>query len=160
MPRLPRLVLPGEPLHVMQRGNNQTPALHGAEGFGRYRALLGAASTAATCAIHAYVLMTNHVHLLIIPADVNGAARLMKEVSQGYARWFNRRPRRTGASGPTHGAKTTRSSPRIRVTWPWAPRLRNARPRTVTFWSTRWTGRCSPGSGASSVLSKLPASCA
>jgi len=80
----------------MQRGNNRTPAFHGAEGFGRYRALLGAASTAATCAIHAYVLMTNHVHLLIIPADVNGAARPMKEVSQGYARWFNRRPRRTG----------------------------------------------------------------
>lgn len=76
MPRLPRLVLPGEPFHVMQRGNNRTPAFHGAEGFGRYRALLGAASTAATCAIHAYVLMTNHVHLLIIPADVNGAARL------------------------------------------------------------------------------------
>lgn len=96
MPRLPRVVVPGEPHHLIQRGNNRTSVFLAPEELTAYRALLQAASAVAGCAIHAYVLMTNHVHLLVTPGDASGAARLMKELSQGYARWFNRRHRRTG----------------------------------------------------------------
>ncbi len=96
MSRQPRLVVPGEPLHLMQRGNNRSPVFLAPEELKTYRALLQTATADAGCAIHAYVLMTNHVHLLVTPADASGAARLMKELSQGYARWFNRRHRRTG----------------------------------------------------------------
>lgn len=80
----------------MQRGNNRLPVFLATEEFVVYRELLRQASGIAGCAIHAYVLMTNHVHLLATPAEAGSAARLMKELSQSYARWFNQRHRRTG----------------------------------------------------------------
>ena len=96
VPRPPRVVLPDQPLHLMQRGNNRTPVFLDTEDFLVYRELLRRASNHADCALHAYVLMTNHVHLLATPRQANAPGHLMKAVSQGYARWFNRRYRRSG----------------------------------------------------------------
>lgn len=96
MARQPRLVVPGVPLHLIQRGNNRTPVFLAPEELRTYRALLREATDDSGCALHAYVLMRNHVHLLVTPADAGGAARLMKMLSQSYARWFNLRHERTG----------------------------------------------------------------
>ena len=96
MPRPPRVVLPDQPLHLIQRGNNRTPVFLDAGEFVLYKDLMHEASERARCALHAYVLMTNHVHLLVTPRDTVGPGRLMKLVSHAYARWFNRRHRRSG----------------------------------------------------------------
>jgi len=72
MAQMPCYVIPGQPQHVIQRGNNRPP-IFGSEGdFRYYLEKLKDASQKHECDIHAYVLMTNHVHLLsvIIPADV------------------------------------------------------------------------------------------
>ena len=96
VPRHPRLILPGQPLHLIQRGNNRTPVFLAYDEFRSYRELLQVTSAGSGCALHAYVLMTNHVHLLVTPDDVRAVPRLMKRLAQGYARWFNCRHRRTG----------------------------------------------------------------
>src|SRR5882724_9880811 len=62
--RLGRYFLPDQPLHVIQRGNNRQAIFFSAEDYARYRDCLAEAAARAGCAIHAYVLMTNHVHLL------------------------------------------------------------------------------------------------
>src|SRR5690348_11815971 len=72
MARLPRLVFPGVPVHIIQRGNNRTATFHSASDFERYRDTLFRASRKFRCAIHAYVFMDNHVHLLITPEDDHG----------------------------------------------------------------------------------------
>ena len=71
MARWPRLVAPGFPMHVTHRGHNRQATFHDAEDFASYREILHQASRRSACAIHAYVLMSNHVHLLInFPPDV------------------------------------------------------------------------------------------
>jgi putative transposase len=96
MPRLPRLVVSGVPMHVVQRGNNRAATFRSADDFAGYRDTLSAASQQYACAIHAYVLMTNHVHLLVTPSDEQGPSRLMQAVGRRYVRCFNARYRRTG----------------------------------------------------------------
>ncbi len=96
MARLPRLVVAGQPLHLIQRGNNRAAIFFADEDYQCYRDALGEASQRFGCAIHAYVLMTNHVHLLITPADERGPARLMQAVGRRYVRYINAHYRRTG----------------------------------------------------------------
>lgn len=96
MPRPPRLVLPGQPLHLIQRGNNRSTLFRSPEEYRRYQQVLQDASVRAACAIHAFVLMTNHVHLLVTPAAACGPARLMQAIGRQYVRWFNDRHQRTG----------------------------------------------------------------
>jgi len=96
MARWPRLVLPGVPLHVVQRGNNRTDTFCSDEDFGRYRETLLAAVQRTGCLLHAYVLMTNHVHLLLTPPDPAGASQLMQVVGRSYVRYFNARYARSG----------------------------------------------------------------
>lgn len=67
MPRRPRFELPGMPLHVTHRGVNRAATFLDEEDFSRYRLLLGDGLADAGVAIHGYVLMTNHVHLLLTP---------------------------------------------------------------------------------------------
>jgi putative transposase len=67
MPRKPRFNLPGIPQHVIQRGNNRDPCFLGEEDYQRYLADLDEALINNDCRCHAYVLMTNHVHLLVTP---------------------------------------------------------------------------------------------
>jgi putative transposase len=96
MARLPRLTLPGHPHHVIQRGNNRQEVFRDAADCERFLALLGELAPAHRVAVHAYVLMPNHVHLLLTPAEAPALSRLMQALGRRYVIWFNRRHARTG----------------------------------------------------------------
>jgi putative transposase len=67
MPRRPRIHLDGVPLHIVQRGDNREPCFFGEEDYHGDRHWLGDVLTDTECQLHAYPLMTNHVHLLVTP---------------------------------------------------------------------------------------------
>lgn len=96
MPRRPRLTLPNIPLHIIQRGNNRQVCFVAQEDYRAYLDWLTEYAQKTGCRIHAYVLMTNHVHLLV-SAD-NGAAvgAMMKALGQRYVQYFNKTYGRTG----------------------------------------------------------------
>jgi putative transposase len=96
MPRLPRYSLPGQPQHVIQRGNNRSLIFNAADEFQFYHDCLRSARDRSGCQIHAYVFMTNHVHLLVSPADPHGISALMQSLGRRYVRYFNDRHGRTG----------------------------------------------------------------
>jgi putative transposase len=96
MARRPRLVLPDVPLHIIQRGNNRQACFDGESDHRVYLDLLRQSAKLANCAVHAYVLMSNHVHLLLSPADKRAPAKLMKLLGQRYVQYFNRRHGRSG----------------------------------------------------------------
>lgn len=96
MARRPRLELPGIPLHVIQRGNNRAACFHADADRRLYLSCLAQAATRQGCAIHAYVLMPNHVHLLVTPDAAGGVAALMQAVGRRYVRLFNEVHSRTG----------------------------------------------------------------
>lgn len=96
MGRRARLVLPGVPLHIIQRGNNRSACFVAETDYRVYLSMLHEASTAVDCSIHAYVLMTNHVHLLLSFEDISSPSILMKTLGQRFAQYINRRYRRTG----------------------------------------------------------------
>ncbi|MBF8224005.1 transposase [Halomonas sp. 328] len=97
MTRRARLLLPGIPLHLVQRGNNRSVCFADADDCLAYLELLESASHACAVDVHAYVLMTNHVHLLATPrVDPQAISAMMKRIGQSYAQRFNRRYRRTG----------------------------------------------------------------
>jgi putative transposase len=96
MARLPRIVVPGHPLHIIQRGNNRQPVFFREGDFLIYLDTLKQAAATHGCAIHAYVLMTNHVHLLMTPERTEGPSRMMQAVGRRYVRHVNGRYRRTG----------------------------------------------------------------
>ena len=97
MPRRPRLTLPGIPLHLIQRGNNRQACFFADDDYLRFLAWLKEYADASGCAIHAYVLMTNHVHLLITPETSSSAGLLMKKLGQRYVQYINRTYRRSGS---------------------------------------------------------------
>src|SRR5690349_1397071 len=96
MPRSPRVVMPGVPMHITQRGVDRCPTFLTPEDFAYYRRALALAQERVSCGVHAYVLMSNHVHLLITPNDASGPARLMRLLGHLYVRYFNDRYQRTG----------------------------------------------------------------
>jgi putative transposase len=96
MARLPRLDLPGIPQHIVQRGNNRLPCFLDDDDRHRYLHLLREALLASTCRLHAYVLMDNHVHLLVTPVQAGGVAQLMQKLGRQYVGQFNARHGRTG----------------------------------------------------------------
>lgn len=69
MPRKPRFVLPGVPQHVIQRGHNREPCFYSEDDYVRYLDTIQQAAALNQVVVHAYVLMTNHVHLLVTPAQ-------------------------------------------------------------------------------------------
>jgi putative transposase len=77
MPRQPRLVVPGLALHVVQRGASRLPCFFASQDRVFYLAALGRHATEFGCAIHAYVLMTNHVHLLLTPTRAEAPGLMM-----------------------------------------------------------------------------------
>ena len=89
MARLPRLEIPGTPLHVIQRGNNRGPCFFGDVDRRFYLKCLAEAALRRQCAVHAYVLMANHVHLLVTPAESGAAAAMMQDVGRRYVRIIN-----------------------------------------------------------------------
>ncbi len=96
MARLPRLDLPGVPQHVIQRGNNRLPCFLEDIDRQRYLMMLADALSLGECVLHAWVLMDNHVHLLITPRQTGATARLMQQLGRNYVGWFNARHGRTG----------------------------------------------------------------
>jgi putative transposase len=96
MTRLGRYILADQPLHVIQRGNNRQAIFFEAEDYACYRGLLGEAARHHGCTLHAYVLMTNHVHLLLTPLTPEGLPRLMQWLGNRYVRHVNTTYRRTG----------------------------------------------------------------
>ncbi|MBS0211734.1 MAG: transposase [Proteobacteria bacterium] len=96
MPRRPRLELPGSALHITHRGVNRGATFIDDDDFARYRQLLHIAFGDAGIALHAYVLMTNHVHFLLTPPAPGCLSRAMSRLGQRYVPWFNHQHRRTG----------------------------------------------------------------
>jgi putative transposase len=96
MARLPRSVVPGLPVHVIQRGNNRQAVFFSDCDYRLYLDSLGLAAARAECAVHAYVLMTNHVHLLVTPGSAQSLSQLMQSVGRRYVRYINGIYRRTG----------------------------------------------------------------
>lgn len=96
MPRPPRPVVPGQALHLIQRGVNREACFVTDDDRWRYKHTLRVASERAGCTIHAYVLMTNHAHLLITARDASSPARMMQMLGRDYVRYFNDRHGRTG----------------------------------------------------------------
>ncbi|WP_434982219.1 transposase [Xanthomonas arboricola] len=97
MARLPHIDLPGIPQHIMQRGNNRLPCFLDDGDRLRYLHLLHEALQATGCKLHAYVLMDNHVHLLIMPPAAGQIGQLMQRLGRNYFTLFNGRQGRTGA---------------------------------------------------------------
>lgn len=96
MARLPRLTAPGLPHHLIQRGNNRQATFVDEVDCERYLRELGDLAPSHGLALHAYVLMPNHVHLLATPSERESLAKVMQALGRRYVRWFNDRHRRTG----------------------------------------------------------------
>ncbi len=96
MPRRPRLHLPGQPLHIVQRGHNREACFFCEEDYHSYLHWLGEALAGTGGRLHAYALMTNHVHLLLTPPDAGAVPRLMISLGRRYVQYINRSYRRTG----------------------------------------------------------------
>ena len=96
MPRRTRIHLPGLPLHIVQRGHNRDACFFCEDDYLAYRHWLGEALTATGCQLHAYVLMTNHVHLLMTPPESGAVAKLVISLGRRYVQYVNRTYRRTG----------------------------------------------------------------
>ena len=96
MPRRPRIALAGVPVHLIQRGNNRGACFFAEEDYRYYLGQLSELSVRFGCAVHAYVLMTNHVHLLLTPTKAESASLLLKHLGQRYVQYVNRSYRRSG----------------------------------------------------------------
>ena len=96
MARLPRYVLPGQPQHVIQRGNNRGVTFFAEEDYSFYRECLREACDQHGCAVHAYVLMTNHIHLLVTPDHSTSIAKVMQSVGRRYVQYINYTYQRSG----------------------------------------------------------------
>ncbi|MGD9788811.1 MAG: transposase [Sulfuricellaceae bacterium] len=96
MPRRARLVLPNVPLHIIQRGNNRQACFFADEDYRFYLDWLAEHASKSGCQVHAYVLMTNHVHLLISAERAEAPGALMKALGQRYVQYVNRVYRRSG----------------------------------------------------------------
>jgi putative transposase len=96
MVRLPRLVLPGIPYHVTQRGNRREQTFFEDGDYALYRDLLARAADRAGAEIWCYCLMPNHVHVVVVPADEDGLRRTFAETHRRYTGFINARARWTG----------------------------------------------------------------
>ena len=96
MPRRARQVVAGIPLHIIQRGHNRQACFFADADYVYFLRQLEEQATNHGCSIHAYVLMTNHIHILLTPNDKDSVSLLMKYVNQRYVRYVNRIYERTG----------------------------------------------------------------
>lgn len=96
MARLRRYAMPGQPQHVIHRGNNRSAIFAEPADYDRFRRDLLTACKQHGCVVHAYVLMTNHFHLLVTAPDNSALARTMQSTGRRYVGYFNRRLQRTG----------------------------------------------------------------
>ncbi len=91
MARIARVVVPGVPHHVVQRGNRRLPTFLGDEDYAAYLELLGDQARRVGVAVWAYCLMPNHVHLIVVPATEDGLRAALSETHRRYTRRINQR---------------------------------------------------------------------
>ncbi len=96
MPRPARFGIAGVPQHIIQRGNNRQPTFFADEDYRFYIDCLIEAKRKYDCLVHAYVLMTNHVHLLTSAEDIQNVSRMMQHLGRRFVRYVNSKYRRTG----------------------------------------------------------------
>jgi putative transposase len=96
MARLPRLAVANHQHHILQRGNDNRVIFHDAEDIATFRAALLTGSKKFEVAIHAYVLLPNHFHLLVTPSSDDGLGKMMQWIGRHYVPYFNKRHLRAG----------------------------------------------------------------
>ncbi len=96
MARLPRYSIPEQPQHIIQRGNNRMDIFRGDGDYRFYLRCMADASKNCDVRIHAYVLMTNHVHLLASPHRRDSISKMMQSIGRKYVQYFNQAYERTG----------------------------------------------------------------
>ena len=96
MPRKPRFYVAGAPVHAVQRGHNRSAVFFDDLDYQEYLRCLKLAADDCNCAVHAYVLMTNHVHLLLTPARADSVGRLFQSLGRHYVRYVNETYQRHG----------------------------------------------------------------
>ncbi len=96
MPRRTRMYVPGLPYHIVQRGNNHQACFLEAENYQFYIQLWQELSLRYSVVVHAYCLMTNHIHFLATPETKTSLSNVMKVVGSRYAQYFNKKYQRTG----------------------------------------------------------------
>ena len=96
MPRKPRFNLIGISQHIIQRGNNREPCFYAEQDYLRYLSDLHESAKKFDCRVHAYVLMTNHVHLLVTPMAEHGVSQMMQALGRRYVYYINKAYKRTG----------------------------------------------------------------
>ncbi len=97
MARLPRLIVPHQPHHVIQAGSNHQVIFRDDEDYRSFLQWLREASKAYKVAIHAFALMPDHLHLLATPSDEDGLAQMMQRVGRYYVPYFNKKYGRNGS---------------------------------------------------------------
>jgi putative transposase len=96
MARLPRYIIPDQPQHVIVRGNNRAPIFCAEADYRFYVEKLKAACDKHGCSVHAYVLMTNHVHLIMTPHSDQSIGKALQMLGRYYVQYYNYCYRRTG----------------------------------------------------------------
>lgn len=96
MPRKARISIGEVPHHVIQRGHNRSVCFFRAEDYRNYLKWLREYLQECQCSLHAFVMMTNHVHLLVTPETTDGLGQLMKRLGQRYVQYINRTYQRSG----------------------------------------------------------------
>lgn len=96
MPRKIRMFIPGVPAHIVQRGNNREACFFCDDDYLYYKELLAEGLKRYGGELHAYCLMTNHVHLLISPVAEDSIPRIVQHVGRQYVQYINRSYRRSG----------------------------------------------------------------
>lgn len=96
MPGKSRFQLPGIPQHIIQRGNNREPCFYAETDYQRYLEVLGDALQRNQCELHAYVLMNNHVHLLMTSPSEYGISHTMQDTGRKYVQYINKTYQHTG----------------------------------------------------------------
>ena len=97
MPRKKRFYLPGVPVHVFQRGYNRQPVFFDDEDYLSYLRFLKVSADTLGCLVHAYVLMTNHVHLLVTPKTENDVSLLFQNIGRHFVPYINKTYHRSGS---------------------------------------------------------------
>ncbi|MBC7858360.1 MAG: transposase [Burkholderiaceae bacterium] len=97
MARLPRLILPAQPHHVIQRGNNDQPVFQDAADYDAFLGWLRAGARQFKVALHAYALLPERLHLLVSPPDELALGQMMQWIGRHYVPYFNRKYQRSGS---------------------------------------------------------------
>ncbi|NHN38746.1 transposase [Pseudomaricurvus alcaniphilus] len=96
MARLPRLSPVGIPQHIIQRGNNRQPCFASEQDLAVYASWLSDYAAQYQVLLHAWVFMTNHVHILATPNEPGAISAMMQALGRRYVRYFNREHHRSG----------------------------------------------------------------